>query len=307
MLKRYLDWWFDARQDSNTGLITAVFEETFIPYLGCAGEYAPVDTNVEVYVGCHYVEALARELGFFSDAEKENVRKGSLKKAINKYLWNDKKGAYYPYFINEMKQGDCLMASTFYPLRFQIAPKERQKRLLELLTDNDIFNWDNIPITSVSKKDAVFVATIGGYQGNASWSGNVWTLINEMVVRGLCDCGENDLAAELALKTLYAFNHNCSEFISPFDGVGHGVLQYAWTASQYLELLVESIFGLDYDAKNKTVMICPRIPGQIANEKLQLLDLQISDGVFADITVNGKDISGKISNESIKIHVRSKD
>lgn len=69
MLKKYLDWWFSDRQDKKTGLITAVFEETFIPYLEYAGEYAAVDTNVEVYVGCHYTGLLAEELGLHDERE----------------------------------------------------------------------------------------------------------------------------------------------------------------------------------------------------------------------------------------------
>jgi hypothetical protein len=259
MLKKYLDWWFAFRYDKKTGLITAVFEETFIPYLGGVGEYAPVDTNVEVYVGCYCVEALALELGKEKDANEIRIKKENLKKAINLYLWDDIKGAYFPYYLKEEKLGNCLMASTFYPLRLQIAPKERQKRLISLLTNNDHFNWDLLPITSVSKKDLEFTTTSGDYKGNLSWSGNVWSLINEMVVRGLCDCGEYYLASELAFKTIYAFNQNCAEFLNPFDGVGHGVLQYAWTASQYLELLVEFVFGVDYDAKNKTIKICPKL------------------------------------------------
>ena len=66
MMKKYLDWWFSARQDKKTGLITALFEETFVPYLGYAGEYAGVDTNVEVCVGCYYTAKLANELVFLT-------------------------------------------------------------------------------------------------------------------------------------------------------------------------------------------------------------------------------------------------
>ncbi|MBO7310469.1 MAG: hypothetical protein J6U86_03650, partial [Clostridia bacterium] len=220
MLKRYLDWWFSARQDQKTGLITAVFEETFIPYLGSAGEYAPVDTNVEVYVGCHYTETLARRLGKTEDAMQIAERKLCLRQSINRYLWNDERGAYFPYYIKEERHSECLMAQTFFPLRMGIADSDKQKRLCELLVSDEHFNWNGIPLTSVAKTDAAFVTTKGRYQGNASWSGNVWTLINEMVVRGLCDCGENELAAALAVKTLYAFNRNPAEFINPFDGEG---------------------------------------------------------------------------------------
>ena len=86
MLKKYLGWWFSCRQDVKTGLITAVFEETFIPYLGKSGEYAPVDTNVEVYVGCHYMQLLAEETGNTKDIELFNDKKRQLKESKNKYL-----------------------------------------------------------------------------------------------------------------------------------------------------------------------------------------------------------------------------
>lgn len=303
MLKKYLDWWFFNRQDSKTGLITAVFEETFIPYLGYAGEYAPVDTNVEVYVGCHYTESLALELGKIKDAEEIEVRKKRLKQSINQYLWNEERKAYFPYFVKEGKMSDCLMASTFFPLRMQIAGADRQKKLLELLKSQDHFNWGLIPLTSVSMKDSVFVTTKGAYQGNASWSGNVWTLINEMVVRGLCDCGEKEIAAELALKTIRVFNHNCTEFVNPFDGSGHGVLQYAWTASQYLELVIETIFGISYRADEKVVTISPKITENLKNCCLELRHICLSKGVFLDVSIDYGIVSYRVSSDYIKVNV----
>lgn len=301
MMKKYIDWWFSSRIDEETGLITAVFEETFIPYLGCSGEYAPVDTNVEVYVGCHYTQVLAEELGEKYDADRLNIRKDRLKKSINKYLWNDEKNAYYPYDIIEHKTVDCLMASTFYPLRLCIAPKERRDKLIRLLKNSEHFNWDTIPLTSVSKLDKQFKTTCGDYQGNASWSGNVWTLINEMVVRALIDCGENELAAELALKTLKFFKSNCSEFINPFDGSGHGVEKYAWTASQFIELIVEVIFGVGYDARNKEIEISPNLPEELKNCYLVLKDLKIDSDINIDIHIKNGNVSYTISDKDIKV------
>ncbi len=303
MLKKYLDWWFINRQDKKTGLITAVFEETFIPHLGYAGEYAPVDTNTEVYVGCHYTGLLAVELGKTKDAEEIECRKNRLKQSINQHLWNEELGAYFSYFVKEEKLSNCLMASTFFPLRMQIAGADRQKRLLKLLRSPEHFNWDVIPLTSVSMKDSAFVTTKGAYQGNASWSGNVWTLINEMVVRGLVDCGERKLAAELALKTICAFNHNCTEFINPFDGSGHGVKQYAWTASQYLELIIETIFGIHYCSNEKMIRVDPIITETMKNEYIALKGLCISDGICLDIEINRGDITCQLSSDSIKVEI----
>lgn len=268
MLKKYNDWWFLNRQDKKTGLITAVFEETFIPYLGSSGEYAPVDTNVEIYAACHYMEQLSKELE--ENYEVFGERKARLKESINKYLWNEEKGAYYPYSIKDEKSVDCLMASTFYPLRLCIADKEKQEKLIKLLTNHENFNWDTIPLTSVSKLDKIFTTTKGDYVGNRSWSGNVWTLINEMVIRGLLDCGERELAAELAMKTLNAFKSNCAEFINPFDGSGHGVIKYAWTASQFIELIVEVIFGV------QNTEVSPALTKELKDGYMALENIQIS-------------------------------
>lgn len=285
MLKKYIDWWYSDRLDIKTGLFSAVFEETFIPYLGFAMEYAAVDTNVELYVALICTSNIAARLK--RDSESENLLKKAkaLKSAINKYLWNEEKGAYYPYDLIKNCQIEQLMASTFFPLRMNIASQKQKERLITLLKCDEHFNWNMIPLTSVSKKDPMFRTTVGDYQGNASWSGNVWTLINEMVVRGLLDSGENETAAELALKTVYAFNANCAEFINPFDGTGHGVQKYAWTASQYIELIVEVIFGIQTDAENREIIISPHLPSALKSEKLSLEGVQICDDIYLDVFI----------------------
>lgn len=302
MLNRYLDWWYSDRYDTKTGLFSAVFEETFIPYLGSAMEYAAVDTNVEIYVGLIHTAELAEKLQDIVRANELRQKAEALKDAINTYLWNKDKGAYYPYDLKRNGHVDCLMASTFYPLRMKIAPPEYKRQLLSLLKDNEEFNWDLIPLTSVSKKDPVFQVTYGDYQGNASWSGNVWTLINEMVVRGLLDSGEKELAAELTLKTLYAFNNNYTEFINPFDSSGHGVLRYAWTASQYLELIIEIIFGISVNIDKNEVIISPNLPECLKFEELSLKGIMVFDNVYLDVSIKNGKIDYQISDDMVKVY-----
>ncbi len=304
MLKKYLDWWYRDRYDDKTGLISSVFEETFIPYLGNSLEYAAVDTNVEVYVGLTYTAEIAKKLNYMEDARLFELKAEKLKLAINTYLWNEENGAYYPYDLNKSEQVDCLMASTFYPLRMNIASSNQKDRLIALLKDDSHFNWNTIPLTSVSKKDPIFTTTRGIYQGNASWSGNVWTLINEMVVRGLIDCGENELASELALKTVYAFNNKCSEFINPFDSTPHGVEKYAWSASQYLELIIEVVFGVSADFAQKEVRINPHLTDGLKNEKLSLTGIWVFKDVYLDLFIENGKICYNISNENIVVKTK---
>ena len=163
--------------------------------------------------------------------------------------------------------------------------------MFKLLQDHEHFNWNTIPLTSVSKLDKAFTTTEGVYQGNASWSGNVWTLINEMVVRGLLDCGENELAAELAYKTIRAFDNNYAEFINPFDGSGHGVKRYAWSAAQYIELLVEVIFSISYHVQKAEVTILPNLPSELRNSHMTLENIQVSLNYSIDVTVDHGNIS----------------
>lgn len=301
MMKKYIDWWFRDRLDKDTGLMSAVFEETFIPYLGYSGEYAAVDTNTEVYVGCHYTALLAEELGKKKDADALRTRKEALRESINQYLWDEEKGAYYPYDLKEKRNVDCLMASTFYPLRLCIATNAQKERLLKLLQNHTCFNWDTIPLTSVAKTDKQFQTTKGAYQGNASWSGNVWTLINEMVVRGLMDCGEDDLAAELAVKTLCCFKSNCTEFIHPFDGSGHGVEKYAWTASQFIELLIEVVFGVRYCAVKNEILISPKLPQSLKGCRLAIENLKIDADRSIDIYIDNGRVSCVTPTGKIKL------
>lgn len=301
MLKKYIDWWFCARYDEQTGLVSSVFEETFIPYLGSAGEYAAVDTNTEVYVGCHYTALLAEELGKADDAVLLNIRKEKLRESINQYLWDDAKGAYYPYDLKEKCNVDCLMGSTFYPLRLHIATDAMKEKLIALLQNDAYFNWNTIPLTSVAKNDKLFQTTEGTYQGNASWSGNVWTLINEMVIRGLIDCGEDELAAELAFKTLFAFKSNCAEFLHPFDGTGHGVEKYAWTASQFIELLVEVIFGVRYQAAKEEIIVSPKLPQKLKKCRMSIENLKIDSDTSITICINDGKVSCAVSNDKIKV------
>ena len=301
MLKAYLDWWYRDRYDTKTGLISSVFEETFVPYLGKAMEYAGVDTNVEIYVGLIYTANLAHKLGKIETENQLRSKAENLKNAINSYLWDDEKGAYYPFDFIKNGRIYTLMASTFYPLRMNIADEEQKNRLITLLKDDSHFNWNAIPLTSISKKDPAFQTTTGDYKGNASWSGNVWTLINEMVIRGLLDSGEKALAAELALKTVYAFNNNCTEFINPFDGSGHGVLKYAWTASQYLELIIEVIFGISSNITKKEVCISPNLCDELKAETISIKDVMVFGNVFLDVCIDKGKTTYKISDKTVNV------
>ena len=126
-----------------------------------------------------------------------------------------------------------------------------------------------MPVTSVARTSPTYVEATGAYDGRA-WYGDVWTMRNLPIIVGLEDSGRHDLAGELAWQTIKAFNHKYAEFIKPSDGSGHGVQRYGWSASQYIQAIVEHLFGVDYDRLHDRLRIAPRVPSELAGATLAL-------------------------------------
>lgn len=285
-LAHALSWWFEARQDRETGLISAVFEECFPPYLGQSGEYAPPDTNMEVALGCYYAFWLADALGLAEEKMLFLRKCRQLQDAVNRYLWDEESGAYYPYLLRERRLEKVLLASTFRVLSLDCAPPDRRARLTALMQEPGRFGWERFPLTSAAMTDPTFTITRGAYQYNASWSGGVWTLLNEGVVQSLLDAGEDALGAALALKTVRAFCGNYAEYLSPDDGAGQGVREYAWSASQFLTLLIEVIFGVRFSRLRDTLFIDPHPDVSLYGQTIVLRGLTLPEGSVLDLEID---------------------
>lgn len=277
-VKKYLDWWLSpVRKDAATGLVTGVFEESFPPVEKIEKATAQVDLNVEIVVGCNIIAALAEQLHKKEDVAKYSSEAKALTRAINSYLWNDKAAAFHSYFVNEKRHDKLLACYTFDPLRAQIATPDKHQKMLKMLQDDAYFNWHHNGVTSVAKTDSTYNETTGAYNGAPAWSGDIWSLRNRAIVQGLEAIGRYDLAAELSLKTVRLFNANYTEFLKPSDGSGHGVKRYAWSAAQYIQLIVENIFGIEYNNFTKTIRIQPNLHHTLAGKEIAIKSLRLPD------------------------------
>jgi len=289
-LKKYLDWWlsYSVRRDSSSGLVTGVFEESVPSDETHFFVRAPVDLNVEVAVGCANVAKLANQLGYSADYEKYSNLEKALKKSINNYLWDKTTGAYYSYSILKKKLENELICYTFDPFRLGIAPQDRIQKMIQLLTDNKYFNWNGNTITSAAKTDSVYNETVGTYNGPPAWEGDIWTLRNETIIQGLEDIGRYDLSSHLALKTVKLFNAKYAEFIKPSDGSGQGQPRYGWSASQYIQIIIEKIFGVDYNEFNKTITIMPRLDKGLMGNDIALDSLLLPNGNHLNLYISDR-------------------
>ena len=291
-LKRYLDWWlsYSVRRDSGTGLITGIFEESAPPDEGSAFTRIPVDLNSEVIIGCRNVASLARRLNDVRNCQKYSRLELELKELMNKHLWVD--SAYYAFIIPDRQFEKRLLSNTFYPLEDNIAEGPQVTQLLNLLTDNRYFNWDQNPVTTVAKTDSTYSEEAGTYNGK-QWVGDIWSMKNVAIIQGLEDVGRYDLSARLSYSTAMLFNNNCSEFIIPSSGLGQGQLDYAWSASQYIQIIIEKIFGVDYDGFNKTITIMPRLTKELWGHDLALDSLLLPGRNRLSVHISSDD-SGEV-------------
>ena len=221
-MQKYLGYWFSSKKrDQTTGLITGVFEETFSNPHRDPGIIAPIDLNVAVALGCYNTGKLAKYLGKAAEAEKYFGDFNQLSANINQCLWNEEDGVYYNYNIPEKKQEKRLLCTTFDPLQLGIAPEERVEKLIPTLLDPSLFYWGIRPLTTISRKDPGYLEATGPYDGRA-WFGDIWTLRNLPVIKGLEDAGKHFLAAELNWSTIKTFNARYCEYIVPANGSGEG-------------------------------------------------------------------------------------
>ncbi len=259
-MKRYLSFWLSpSKTDSKSGLVTGAIEDSFAQLTGEPQTEAEVDLNVTVAPGCRNTAKLARHLIKADEALQHEEAFDKLRNAINMHLWNEEKGAYYNYNLKENKHVRRLIFSTFDPLRLRIAPDERVEKLIPLLVDSKQFNWPVRLVTSIAMTDESFVEAKGAHDGWA-WLGDVWTMRNVPIIAGLCDIGRHDLVAELNWFTIRTFNDNYAEYVVPSTGSGEGVARYGWSASQYIQCIIEYLFGVNYDRLQNRLRIFPHVP-----------------------------------------------
>ena len=285
LTSRYLDWWIRNRKDPETGLFSAVFEETFIPYYGFAGEYAPPDLNAEMLHGFFSCAGLARQTGQEEKAESLLEQAEELRRAVSRQLWDEETGFFLPLLLREKKHCRTKMVGAFAALRHKAADSAQRDALIRILRSPGHFGWGERGLTSVDRTDPAFTAYTGKYCGNPCWSGGIWSILNENAVRGLYDCGEYELAGELAAHTLSLFRKRYCEFMNPDTGEPSGVPDYAWTAAQCIDMLFSVIFGIDCCAWDGTVTVRPAVPDQWRGREIALRDLLLPENARLNLVI----------------------
>ncbi|MBC8081539.1 MAG: hypothetical protein H7X86_14440 [Gorillibacterium sp.] len=160
-------------------------------------ELADVGLNSLYAMDCLALVEIARELGKNDEAALLTLEYARMKEAMNSQLWNEEKGIY----CNKHWSGEwseVLTPANFYPLIAGIATKEQAARMIEEHLLNEEEFWGDYVLPGVMKSHPSF-------QDNDYWRGRVWGPMNYIVYEGLKKYGYEDIAHELADKSLRMF------------------------------------------------------------------------------------------------------
>lgn len=76
------------------------------------------------------------------------------------------------------------------------------------------------------------------FDGKRYWRGPSWLIVNYLLIKGLRDSGEHDLAHGIVAASLRCIEHaGCSEYYHPVTGEALGGGTFTWTAAMVLEFL----------------------------------------------------------------------
>ncbi len=284
VLKAYLDWWLTERVESRTGLIYAIVEE-YLP--GRNTPLCAIETNVEVVVGCKVVSKLAAILGLNDEAGyyKEKMLRHS--KLIETLLWDDRRNIFMSYDPLTGDFQDRIYSTVFDTLKNGVANEKQTDYLLRYLQDDRLFQWNGVCLTTAAKTCECYNETPGVYAA-CQWEGSIWSLRNYTVIEGLDDIGRFDLSAYLSWKTVKLFNGNYAEFLNPPDSSGQGVKRYTWTASQYIQIIIERIFGIRYSNYLNEIRIMPNICKECYGKQLGIRNVTFPSGARLSVSVGSE-------------------
>ncbi len=195
-----------------------------------ADRFVAIDPFVNsVYAdGLRSLAGLHRIAGEELQAGAATSRAETVEAAIDRHLWDDEAGCYKYLFGRDRTPGAVLTAGSLFPIILEGTPAARVERVIDEHLTNPREFWTPLPVPSVPASEPSFDP-----EGESMiWRGPVCMNLNWFFVRGLRLRGYDELASELAEKSVKAVSENgFREFYSPASGRGMRGVEFGWAAA----------------------------------------------------------------------------
>ncbi len=143
--------------------------------------------------------AIASHLGKKNDAEALRKEAGELKKALNEICWNEDDECYYNVDRESREQYRRIGYSTFVPLFYNMAPKEKGEAMIRryMLSENHLkspYGFRSLSKADVDYNNKNIIVPF------SNWQGPIWGICSYIYSVGLHNYGFDDDVAWMALE-----------------------------------------------------------------------------------------------------------
>lgn len=218
--------------------------------------FRPKASSASIYLNCLMyrellaMEYLSRQLQHDTEATHYAEEAELLRQAIQTYCWDERDGMYYsvdiallpaeprqqmffghPFLLHEgsPRTYPCLVQrigswAGFMAMWAGVATPEQAERIVkENLLDERAF-WAPYGVRTLSKLEAMY--SMEATHNPSNWNGPIWGISNYMTFRGLLRYGMDDVARQLAERTIRLYgsdleaNGSLHEYYNPDSGEG---------------------------------------------------------------------------------------
>jgi putative isomerase len=196
-----------------------------------------VDLNAYLYLEKDIIIKMANLIGKKEIAKRFEKEKIILGQKIQETFFDNKTGCFYDVYIDDKSFILSKEANCWIPLFARVATKEEAERIRNQMMDENIFNTF-VPLPTASKDNPKF------YTGSKYWRGPVWLDQFYFGYIGLINYGYKKEAEALLLKLLKNGKDivdpavGLREYYNPLTGEPGGALNFGWTASHILMLML---------------------------------------------------------------------
>jgi len=184
-----------------------------------------IDLSALYTLDTEMLKIMAKLLGKKDDFEIFKSEYKTMKKKINRNLWNKDKNFYFDKFWNG-KFSEHKAASNFYPLIAGIPDRKKAKNILSHLLNPEEF-WGEYVIPTISRDNPAF-------KDQQYWRGTIWPPTNYLVYQGLKRYKFDKAASNFAIKSAKLFMESwekyrlCRENYNSITGKGGGQRYQSW-------------------------------------------------------------------------------
>ncbi len=179
------------------------------------GDICVTGNTSYLVIGEQSLMRLAEIMGKKQMAARRKARIGKAVEAMRKHMWDEKAGTFLSVKRDTLEKIPVATIGSWIPLTAGVPTRPMANRMAEVLRTP---SWQTpLPVPTVDRRDK-------RWKSNGFWRGDVWPPTNYQIASGLASYGHNDLAADIADKTLSnAIKNGISEHYDSISGNKLGV------------------------------------------------------------------------------------